>query len=265
MNSFMEKNQTVIGKLIVLVGALLALFLFAATLGKLKEYRFIGSGVTAGQTITVTGKGEIDRAPDTAKISFSVRAEDKLVKNAQTTVSQKIDAITAALQNLGIEERHIKTDSYNSYPKYETIPPCYSSFCPNQTPKIIGYEVSHMVTVSVKDLDNVENVLGALGTAGVSDLNGPNFGFEDDEAVQREARDLAIEDAREQAKVLARSLGVKIVRLANYSEGVSYPYAAVRNQAFDAKEMAGAAMPAPSIPVGDQNITSQVTLTYEIR
>ncbi|HSE56993.1 MAG TPA: SIMPL domain-containing protein [Candidatus Paceibacterota bacterium] len=266
MTPFIEKYQTTIIRIIVAVGVLLTLFLLAATLGKLKEHRFIGSGVSPAQTITVAGTGKVNRAPDTAKISFTVRAEDKQVKNAQQVVSGKIDAVTKVLKDIGIEERYIKTDYYNSYPKYEygTVA-CRAAYCPPAgTPKLVGYEVSHAITVNVKDLDKVEEVLGALGTAGVSDISGPNFGFEDDKAVQREARDMAIKDAREQAQLLARSLGVKIVRLVSFSEnGGAYPLyrESLQGKAYDA----ATAAPVPALPVGDQEISANITLTYEIR
>jgi uncharacterized protein len=265
MNTFIERHERTIIRIITAVGVLLALFLLAATLGKLKENRFIGSGMEAANTITVTGQGKVERAPDTAKVSFSVRSESKDLKSAQTTVSGKVDAITKALKDLSIEERHIKTDSYTSYPQYNyDSSPCYGINCP-RTPTIRGYEVAHAITVSIKDLEKVNDVLGILATNQVSDMNGPNFGFEDDKAIAREARALAISDAEAEAKVLARQLGVKIIRIVSFNEQGNYPmpyYAmdAVGNGAL--KEQAASA---PTLPTGDQKIQSNVTIVYEIR
>ncbi len=258
MQPFIEKNQGLFKLVVVFLG----LFLLAAFFGKLKEYRFIGSGLNASNTITVRGEGTIDRAPDTAKVTFSIRSEAKDLKSAQDAVSAKMDAVTEALQALGIEERHIKTESYNSYPQYEYETPCYGGNCVPRTPTIRGYEVAHTVTVSIKALEKVNEVLGALGSAGVSDMNGPNFGFEDDDAIAREARALAIDDAKAEAKMLARSLGVKLVRLVSFSEGGSYSALYARTEA-DAAGQKGT--PAPSLPVGDQTVQSNVTLIYEIR
>lgn len=259
MHTFIEKNQG----LIKLIGIFFALFLLAAFLGKLKEYRFIGSGMNATNTITVTGEGKVERAPDTAKVTFSVKNEAKDLKTAQDAVSTKIDAVTKALKDLGIEEKHIKTDSYNSYPQYTYQQPiCYGGNCPTPTPTVRGYEVSHTVTVSIKNLDSVNGVLGALGTAGVTDLSGPNFGFEDDDAVAREARALAIADAKTEAKLLAKSLGVKLVRIVSFTEGGSYNPMYARMEAMDAS---GGKAVAPALPIGDQSIQSNVTVVYEIR
>lgn len=263
MNTCIEKNQSFIRLVIVL----LAVFLLGAALVQFKQLRYVGSGVQATNTITVQGSGKVNRAPDTAKISFTVQDEQKDVKVAQDTVSKKVEAVTAALKALGIEEKHIVTDSYNSYPQYDYVNTirCITTPCPsNSTPVIRGYQVSHSVTVSVKDLDAVPGVLGALADAKVTNISGPNFGFEDDKAVAREARDLAIKDAEAEAKKLARSLGVRLVRIVSFSDSSGgYP------QPMYARDMmAGTSTKAesvPNLPVGEQNITSNVTVVYEIK
>ena len=265
MQPFTEKYHTIIIRLIVGVGILLALFLLAATVVKLKEYRFVGSGVTATNTITVSGNGKIDRLPDTAKVSFTIMDEQKDVKLAQDNVSKKMDAVTKSLKALGIDDKYIKTDSYNSYPQYDYVNTirCITVPCPtNDTPVLRGYQVSHNVTINIKQLDIVPQVLGALADAKVTNISGPNFGFEDDKAVAREARDLAIADARTEADKLARALGVRIVRIVSFSEqGGMYP--------MYARDMVAAGAPekvtAPTLPIGEQNITANVTVVYEIQ
>jgi len=264
MHTFIETYGKRIIQIITAVGVLLAIFLLAATLGKLKENRFIGSGLAPTNTITVNGQGKIERAPDTAKVSFTIRNEAKDLKTAQGVVSTKMDAVTKALKELGIEEKYIKTEQYNSYPQYDyPRANCYGINCPPATPVIRGYEVSHNVTVAIKDLEKVNDVLGALGTAGVSDMSGPSFGFEDDKMVAREARALAITDAETEAKTLAKQLGVKLVRIVSFNEnGGGY------NPSYDMMKVQSAEMAtgaAPTLPVGDQKIQSNVTVVYEIR
>ena len=89
MQTFIEKNQGVIG----LVGVFLTFFLIASTVKVIREARFVGSGLNPTNTITVSGKGEVEKSPDTAKVSFSVRIEKKDLKSGQDEVSSKIDAI----------------------------------------------------------------------------------------------------------------------------------------------------------------------------
>lgn len=266
MTPFIETYKAIIIRIIVGVGVLLALFLLAATLVKIKEYRFVGSGLNATNTITVSGTGKVDRSPDTAKVSFTISDEQKDVKVAQDNVSKKIDVVTKALTDLGVDAKYIKTDSYNSYPQYTySDVSCMSINCPKPgTPTLRGYQVSHSITVNVKALDSVPAVLGALGDAGVTNISGPNFGFEDDKAIAREARDIAIDDARKEAEKLARSLGVNLVRIVSFSDnnGGGYPVAMYARDSAMSEKASGAA---PTIPVGEQNITSNVTVVYEIQ
>ena len=136
--------------------------------------------------------------------------------------------------------------------------------CPQPgSPKIRGYEVAHSITVAIKDLEKVNDVLGVLGTQGVSDMSGPQFGFEDDTAIAREARALAIDDAKAEAKALAKSLGVRLVRIASFSEnGGAYPLYARAEMATGAMDVKSTA---PALPVGDQKVSSSVTIVYEIK
>ncbi len=261
MHTFIEKNQ----KLIIIISVLLGLFLLASTVKVLRESRFVGSGLTATNTISVTGKGEVEKSPDTAKISFSVRTEKKVLKDAQDEVSTKIATITKDLITAGVEEKYIKTDSYTSYPQYNySQTPCYSGNCPVSTPTLRGYEVTHAITLSIKDLEKVDAVLGVLGKDGVTDMTGPNFGFEDDKAVSREARALAIADAKVEATSLARSLGVRLVRIVSFNENTGGAYPTPMYDAVGAG-MKSQAASAPVVPVGVNKVTSNVTVVYEIR
>lgn len=259
MNTFIEKNQ----KLILVISILLGIFLIASTVKVMRESRFVGSGLNATNTISVSGQGKVEKSPDTARVSFSVRVEKKILKEAQGEVSSKIDSVKKELIAIGIEEKYIKTDSYNSYPQYD-YPRCYGSVCPSSNPTLRGYEVSHSITVSIKDLEKVDTVLGVLGKVGVTDISGPNFGFEDDKIIAREARDAAISDAKAEAEKLAKSLGVKIVRIVSFSEtGSGYPVPMYsRDMVLGAKLETSSS---PVIPVGVQKVESNVTIVYEIR
>jgi uncharacterized protein YggE len=125
------------------------------------------------------------------------------------------------------------------------------------------YKVSHDVTVAVKDLAKVPDVLGALGDNKVTNISGPNFGFADDKAVAREARDMAIQDAKDEAQKLAHSLGVHLVRIVSFNESNNGAPVPMYAKAMDSVG-AGTAS-APTIPTGTQKVDETVTITYEIR
>jgi uncharacterized protein YggE len=172
MHTFMEKYQGAIIRIIVLLAVLLGLFLLAATAGQVKAYKYIGSGLTASDTITVQGQGTVEKAPDTAKFSFTIQDEENNTATAQAVVSKKVTLVKNDLIAAGIASEYITTDSYNSYPDYQTnTPACLGGACASGTQVLKGYIVSQDVDVSVKDLTKTETVAGILGKDGVTSID----------------------------------------------------------------------------------------------
>lgn len=265
----MEDSKTNFYKALMLLALVSVVLVGAMVVTEIKGYRFIGGGVAATNTISVSGDGEMTATPDIATVSFSVREEAKKVADAQNKVDVKTKAALVAIRKLGVADKDIKTENYSSYPKYEWHEATYSCMglnCPPSRPGrqvITGYEVSQSVTLTVRSLDSVSAIVEALGTAGVTDMQGPNFAIDKEDDLKALARKQAIEKARAKAEVLARDLGVSLVRVVSFSEGQNYPIYA---RAMLGAEKADVGAPSlPEIPQGEQKITSQVTVTYEIR
>lgn len=265
----MEDNKATLYKALtglVLVGAVL---MGTKILTEAKEYRFIGAEVIASNTISVYGSGEIYQAPDIARVSFTVREESEKVVEAQNKLNTKIKASLDAVRKLGIEEDYIKTENYNSSPKYEwqNQYPCNHNYgCDDGKSVIIGYEFSQSVTLTIHNLEIIDEILGALGQAEVSDIQGPNFAIENEDDLKAEARKDAIDEARTKAEALARDLGVTLGRITWFSEeeeGSSRYKQTIayfqEGDYYDESEFGS------ELPQGETKITSNVTLTYEIR
>lgn len=266
----MEDNKTkLFGALTVFV-ILGAVLVGAMVITEIKSYRFIGGGVSATNTVSVSGEGEVFAAPDIANISFTVREEAKKVSDAQNKVTEKTKAALAAVRKLGVADKDIKTQNYSSYPKYEwqegTLS-CMGTNCPPYRPGkqvIVGYEVSQSITLKVRNLETVNAIVEGLATAGVTEMQGPNFAIDDEDTLKAEARKIAIDKARTKAEVLARDLGVTLVRIVSFSEGGYYPLYDRTMSVSMEKGMGGDAA-LPELPQGENKITSNVTVTYEIR
>lgn len=253
---------------VTLVLIMLTLFLFVKTVGELKAYRFIGGGVPVSNTITVTGEGEAFAVADIAQFSFSVIEEAKTVEEAQITATTKINIARALLEEAGIEEKDIKTTAYNIYPKYEYIRSICTQFsCPPSKQELQGYEVNQTTSVKVRDTSKAGTILAEIGTIGVSSVSGLNFSIDDEDVIEREARKMAIDEAQVKAKDLAKDLGVRLIRVVNFNESGAQPYyrgiATMEVKAFDAGIGGGGI--APEISVGQNKVTSNVSITYEIR
>ncbi|HEY0948440.1 MAG TPA: SIMPL domain-containing protein [Candidatus Paceibacterota bacterium] len=261
MNQFISElssNRTArLAAVAVLI--LLAVFLLVSTWDKA-----FGRDVSDPfNTITVEGTGSSAMVPDTARITFSVMESASEVAAAQEAATAKTDAALAALSEMGIEERDIKTLSYNVSPKYEYPQPCYGGICPPSSPRIVGYDVSQTVEVKVRETEKAGDVLAALGGLGVQNISGPEFVVDDETAVKSEARAEAVEEARAKAKELAKQLGVRLGKVVSFSEmapGDPYYGYGKGGAMMDARLES-----APSLPVGENETEITVMITYEIR
>ncbi len=259
----MQQN---IFKYVPVLAIALSAFLIVQTVGVVKSYRYIGGENVPSNVITVSGEGEVFAPADIASFTFSVQTNASTVALAQEMATEAIDSALTKLKDLGIEDRDIKTLDYSVYPKYEYDQVICTDFrCPPSSQRLVGYEVNQTISVKVRNVEKAGNILGSLGDTGVTNVSGLSFTIDDEDALNREARKMAIEDAREKAEELAKDLGVRLVRIISFSEGGNGYYPAVYRT--EALGMGGGAdaKAEPQIPVGENKIISNVTITYEIR
>ena len=239
----------------------LSLFFVAESLNALKDWQ---TPAQPTDTISVSGEGQAFVTPDIATFSFGVSADAAQVSDAQTSVTTKTNAIIAALKVLGIADADIQTSDYSIYPKYKyasTICPL-NGICPpaNQVPD--GYTVSNTVTVKIRKIDSAGAALAAVGDNGGTNVSGLSFTLDNPDAPQADAQAKAIADAKTKAQALAKSLGVSLGSVVtfqdNSNQGGPVP---VYMKAMSAT--AGAAV-APTIETGQNTVTDDVTITYEI-
>jgi hypothetical protein len=247
---------TVIG-----VATILALFLLAETASVAQS---LGRSTTPpADTITVQGSGEATLAPDIARVSFTVQHTAKAVADAQAATTKQGNAALAAVEQVGVAAKDVKTTSYNITPQY-TYTSCPANVICPRTSTVSGYQVSQTIQVTLRDLTKVGDLLAALGTLGVQNVSGPSFALADTNAGPDAARADAIANAKSQAALLAGQLGVHLGRLVSFNENSPYPiYSATKSDM--ALGAGGAVAPSPAIPAGENTYTATVSLTYEIR
>lgn len=216
-------------------------------------------------TIAFSGHGEVTAVPDIASVYFTISKEAKTVKEAQNLVSKIEKKSLDFLKENNILDKDIKTSSSSFYPKYEyQYPdrmPCID--CRPGKNILTGYEVSESITVKVRNTDDVGKIIEGLGTLGVSDLSGPNFSIDNEEGLKADARKKAIDDAKEKAKILAKDLGVRLGKIVSFNESQDYPMPLYGKAMMN--ESAARDSVAPSLPKGENTISSDVTITYQIR
>jgi uncharacterized protein YggE len=213
---------------------------------------------------TVTGEGTATAIPDTATISFGVTATAADVATAQAKVTSTINTALASVQSSGVTTDDITTTSFNVSPHY-TSPACPPGvyYCPATNQTISGYDVSENVDVKIHDTTKVSGILAGLAKANVTDITGPDFVVNDTQTVEAQARGIAIQKAQQDAQTLAAQLHVRLGKIVSYTDdsgnGNPEPMMAKASGIMTTSDAT-----APSVPVGNNTYTKDVSVTYEI-
>lgn len=210
----------------------------------------------------VSGSGVVYAKADIANINVGLKTEvKKTAAEATEENSKKMNEILAVLKTLNVESKDIKTTSFNLNPVY------------NWTEKdgrvLVGYEVSQDVTLKVRDLDKMGDIIARTTEKGANQVGNITFTIDDEFELKNEAREMAINKAKEKAELIAKQTGMKLGKIKSveesyYSPMMDYGY---RNTS---KEMLGTgvmmdAMEAPSIEVGQNEVRVEVSLVYEVK
>jgi uncharacterized protein YggE len=258
-------NQDQVWRVGKWVGILLIIFLAVISFKELRSISFQSRQFPVMNTISVSGKGEAVSIPDIATFSFSVNENAKTVKEAQDKATARINTTLDAVKKNGVAEKDIKTLSYSINPRYEYNQiVCVTYPCPQGKQTLTGYDVEQTVQVKIRDLTKAGELFDIIGATGIKTVNGLQFSIDDIDSVKAIARADAITKAQAKAESIAKALGVRLFRVTSYydnSDDVYYP----RESAMGGDVMNMKAQMAPQIPTGEQKVTANVTINYEIR
>jgi uncharacterized protein len=199
--------------------------------------------------ITVTGEGVVEATPDVATLMIGVTTQGTTAAEALSANSAALDGVLARLKAAGIEARDLQTSNLSLNPNWTG----YDS----STPTISGYIATNMLTVRVRALASLGEVLDAAVADGANTLNGLTFGLADPAPALNEARQEAVADARAKAELLAEAAGVKLGKVVSIGEmGVSSGPMPM----FKADE----AVSAVPVAAGELGMTASVTVQYQL-
>jgi hypothetical protein len=204
-------------------------------------------------TISVTGSGKVTVIPDMATISLGVAIERPTAKAAREAAAAAMNTLVGAIRKVGIADKDIATASVSLTPVYD--------YPNNSAPRLHGYQLQNTVTVTVRDLATLSDVLDNGVTAGATTINGITFDVADRTAAEANARDAAVKDAKAKADALAGGLGVRITGVASVAETVSTPV--VYQPMFAAGVTLDKAAATPLLP-GSTDVVINVTVAFLI-
>lgn len=198
--------------------------------------------------LTVTGDASISVEPDLAQVRAGVTSQNKTAKDASETNNKTAAALLAALRAAGIDDKDIQTTRLTLQPTYEPYPSSGRG-------RISGFQATNDVTVKVRDIGKLADIVDRVVAAGATNITGIEFIVSAPSPALDRARGEAIADARRKADIYAKAAGITLGRVIALSEG---------HAAQEPVLMQSRASSAPPIMPGEKTLRLTVTVSYEI-
>jgi len=203
--------------------------------------------------ISVTGEATVSVVPDLARIDAGVTSDSRTAKDAFDTNNAAMNKLLLALKGAGVDEKDYRTSRLSLQPQYK-------SAWNSGTSPVVGFRASNRVTVKIRDMAKVANVIDTLVGAGASDIGNISFEVTQASELLDGAREQAIADARRKAETYARAAGITLGAPISISEG--RPSAAPTLLAEANGYARASAVP---IAVGEQTLSVAVNVSWAIK
>lgn len=207
------------------------------------------------KTISLTGAGIASATADEATIRMGVEVTKDTAAEAIADNADSMAAVIDALMLAGVSEEDIKTISYSVYPQYDWT---------EDGRILLGYTVTNMVQVTVKDLDVVGDVIDAAGRSGANRMDGISFGLSDakTQELKNAAYVLALGDATDKAELIADTLGLTISGVQSVTENSYIPVRATVDYTESGIDMALSSRAPTTIISGDLSVSVNVHIVF---
>jgi uncharacterized protein YggE len=229
----------------------------AATAALLLATSPLAAQTVPARTLTIAGNAEVHSAPDAALISAGVVTESDTAAAALKANSVAVAKVVDVIRMSGVEAKDLQTAGLALDARM------YRPDKPSATdkPRIIGYTAANQLTVRVRDLGKLGDLLDKVAAAGANRIDGIQFIISDQEGLLDEARRKAVADAKAKADLYAQAAGVTLGKLMSLTEETAAPAPRPMGRAM-------AASPAASIPVpieaGEMTLSVRLRVTWSL-
>lgn len=252
-----------------LVWFALVLALLATVYGVIIAANAYSNSIQPGnyRSFTVNGEGKVTAKNDIAQFTYSVTIEGaKDITALKKQSDDKTSKIQAFLKAQGVDQADVQTVAYNLSPRYQNTV-CASNHvgaCQNQ--ELVGYTLSQTDSIKIRDLSKADQIVSGVVAAGANEVSQLTFTVDDSSALQTQAKGLAVKQALKRAQALAAVGGFKVGRIISIDENNVYtPRATTYGLGMMVKEASMDAMSLSSVNPGSNDITSDVTVRFELK
>ncbi len=234
---------------IVLVGTMIR--------NNIQKFNTIGRAEMQPNMINVTGEGKVTVKPDIGMISLGFYMNADTVAEGTTKNNQVIATLTEGLKKRGVAVEDIQTGGPQISQNTVWNPTTSES-------EVKGYIVSQQVTVRVRDLAKSSDIIAFATESGANNVSPLTYTVDEPKNYEIQARKEAVDEAFMKARVLAKQLGVEIVRVAGYNEYGNPGYPMYASAAYDMGGMMDKAV-SPTTEPGSQDVMITANVMFEVR
>lgn len=204
-------------------------------------------------TLSVSGKGEVTAAADTASFEASIETTAATQEAAASQNAARSRALRTALTAAGAQFDRLSTENYTVNPIYH-----YDS---KGRRTLEGYTAVNRLSVRVPRASRAGSVLDAAVRGGADRIDAIRFFSGSTSSARREAYLNAGKDARQKAAAAAEALGKSLGRALSISESDAPSY---RRPVYLAASLKSAAYADTPVQAEDETIRTELQVTYEL-
>jgi len=208
-------------------------------------------GMNMPATITVQGTAQVLEDPDEVTVTANASVSAGTVGSAQETMNAIVAAATEKLLALGVLDEDVITTDYGYHPRYNY-----------DTNSVTGYEANHTLSITCRDVEMLDSVIGALTDSGFTNIYSVNYDISTRSELYQQALDLAIQRAEQKALRMAQTGGLMITGVRSISENGGYNEGYAVNAKADGL-MLRAQSAGTGIRSGSVSVSAGVTVVYE--
>lgn len=157
-------------------------------------------------TVVVYGEGVVDVVPDQVLINSRIEHEGESVQEVKKKNDAVVNKVLGYLKSQGIPEKNIRTTYVNLNKNY------------NYNEKSYSYVAYQTIAVKLEDLRGYEFIISGMLDAGLNGIDGIEFLSSNQEMHEKQARKIAMHNARSRAEDYAGALNQKIGKAVSISE-----------------------------------------------
>jgi uncharacterized protein YggE len=211
-------------------------------------------------TVSVSGIGTVMVQPDMVQVTVNFSHVAPTTKQAKEEVDQKIRQILDILKEENIADKNIRTASLNYGAEM-----AYRDGRAVQVGQRADQSISVIINDIANDSDRFSVLLDKITSVDRVVIRDIKFDTENKTDLYRQTRELAYQKALDKANQYAELSGLKVVKTLTITEERSRDVlfgAYQKNVAYEAAELS---VPSASVPTGEQEVTSEIMVTFLLK